>query len=79
MQDGAATLERCDWITLSAMQDIGGCRAVKSSVKEVDALVSYYTTGLRASRQIRIRSPRTRVAGEMGAGIAQPTTYLPSL
>ena len=39
-------LRRFDWLTLSEMQDIGGCRAVVRSVRSVDRLVKAY----RASR-----------------------------
>lgn len=35
-------LRRFDWLRLSEMQDIGGCRAVVSSVRRVDRLVRSY-------------------------------------
>ncbi len=35
-------LRRFKWLTLSQMQDIGGCRAVVSSVRRVDELVRLY-------------------------------------
>jgi ppGpp synthetase/RelA/SpoT-type nucleotidyltranferase len=35
-------LRRFSWLNLSEMQDIGGCRAVMASVKEVQNLVSEY-------------------------------------
>lgn len=35
-------LRRFSWLNLSEMQDIGGCRAVMGSVKEVESLVSEY-------------------------------------
>ena len=35
-------LRRFDWLSLSEMQDIGGCRAVVSSVRHVDELVDLY-------------------------------------
>jgi len=38
----ADKLTRFDWLTLSEMQDIGGCRAVVSSVKNVYQLVSSF-------------------------------------
>lgn len=46
LQSIQAKLARYDWLSLSQMQDLGGCRAVMKSVKEVDTLVSLY----RASR-----------------------------
>lgn len=38
----AAKLSRFNWLTLSEMQDIGGCRAVVSSVRRVNELVRLY-------------------------------------
>ena len=35
-------LHRLDWLTLSAMQDVGGCRAVLRSVRQVEHLVNAY-------------------------------------
>jgi hypothetical protein len=37
-------LRRFDWLRLSDMQDIGGCRAVLNSVAHVDGLVKLYKT-----------------------------------
>lgn len=37
-----AKLRRFDWITLSEMQDLGGCRAIVASVPSVHALVASY-------------------------------------
>jgi len=39
-----AKLTRFSWLTLSEMQDIGGCRAVVGSVRSVRRLVSRYKT-----------------------------------
>jgi hypothetical protein len=50
-------LERFDWIKLSVMQDIGGARAVLSSVQEVEALVNYYTTKSRAKHHLVRQDP----------------------
>lgn len=50
-------LERYDWLTLSVMQDIGGCRAVMSSVKEVNSLVNHYTTKSRAKHHLVRHDP----------------------
>ncbi len=38
-------LKRFNWLTLSVMQDIGGCRAVVTSVRRVDKLVQLYKKG----------------------------------
>ncbi|MFY9819881.1 MAG: RelA/SpoT domain-containing protein [Thermoanaerobaculia bacterium] len=38
-----AKLARFPWLKLSEMQDLGGCRAVVKSVKEVDRLVDIHT------------------------------------
>ncbi len=49
-------LRRFNWLTLSVMQDIGGCRAVVSSVRRVDELVQLYKKGdLRVLPQARSR------------------------
>jgi hypothetical protein len=50
-------LERFGWIKLSVMQDIGGCRAVLSSVKKVDALVDYYLSTSRAKHHLVRHDP----------------------
>src|SRR5207249_3848889 len=38
-------LRRFSWLKLSEMQDIGGCRAIVSSIRRVDALVKLYKKG----------------------------------
>ena len=35
-------LKRLDWLSLSEMQDIAGCRAIVSSVADVNNLVTGY-------------------------------------
>jgi len=45
-------LERFGGMRLSQMQDIGGCRAVLSSVEAVDELVAYYKTKSRAKHTL---------------------------
>jgi len=45
-------LERFPRMQLSRMQDIGGCRAVLSSVEAVDELVTYYTTQSRMKHKL---------------------------
>jgi hypothetical protein len=50
-------LERFDWLQLSVMQDIGGCRAVLSSVNNVDELVDYYLTKSRAKHHLVKHDP----------------------
>jgi hypothetical protein len=50
-------LERFTGMKLSRMQDIGGCRAVLSSVKEVDELVNYYKTKSRAKHVLVREDP----------------------
>jgi hypothetical protein len=35
-------LERLSWLTLDEMQDLGGCRAVLSSVRAVERVAAYY-------------------------------------
>lgn len=40
-------LDRFSWMKLSKMQDIGGCRAVMSSVDQANELVGYYRTKSR--------------------------------
>jgi ppGpp synthetase/RelA/SpoT-type nucleotidyltranferase len=42
---------------LSRMQDIGGCRAVVSSVEAVGELVDYYTTKSRIKHKLVRRYP----------------------
>ena len=55
-------LQRYDWLTLSEMQDIAGCRAVVSSVDQVDELVDVYSRKHAGHGLLRtndyIRSPK---------------------
>jgi Region found in RelA / SpoT proteins len=50
-------LERFGDMRLSQMQDIGGCRAVLSSVEAVDEMVNYYRTKSRAKHALVGENP----------------------
>jgi hypothetical protein len=50
-------LERFPKMKLSQMQDIGGCRAVLSSVAQVDELVTWYKTKSRGKHQLVREDP----------------------
>jgi hypothetical protein len=50
-------LERFRGMKLSRMQDIGGCRAVVSSVEEVNALVDYYMVTSRIEHRLVREDP----------------------
>ncbi len=59
-------LERFEGMKLSRMQDIGGCRAVLSSVDAVEELVSFYKTKSRMKHQLIREDPYIRAPKETG-------------
>ena len=55
-----AKLRRFKWLKLSAMQDIGGCRAVVSSARRVQELVKLYDESRNLRHELIDRDDRER-------------------